>query len=82
VQLALCLSFGAPSTPNLATTARIDPRSPAADDAAGWAYEGFYFQADDERRVPFLIVSNFWRGPNGGGGQFARSERLYPYPHG
>jgi hypothetical protein len=61
--------------------ARIDPRSPAAYDAKGWAYEGFYFQADDERRVPFLSVSNFLRGPNGGGGEFARSERLYPYPH-
>jgi hypothetical protein len=45
--------------------ARIDPRSPAADDAKGWAYEGLYFEADDERRVPFLSVSNFLRGPNG-----------------
>src|SRR5919198_3230292 len=33
--------------------ARIDPRSPAAEDRKGWAYEGFYFQADDERYVPF-----------------------------
>jgi hypothetical protein len=60
---------------------KLDPRSPAADDNKGWAYEGFYFEADDEHGVPFLIVSNFWRGANGGGGQFARSEALYPYPH-
>ena len=60
---------------------KLDPRSPAADDSKGWAYEGFYFEAVDEHGVPFMIVSNFWRGANGGGGQFARSEALYPYPH-
>jgi hypothetical protein len=61
---------------------RLDPRRPSADDRKGWAYEGFYFEAEDERNVPFLIVSNFWRGRNGGGGQFARSDALFPYPHG
>jgi hypothetical protein len=60
---------------------RVDPRSPARDDAKGWKYEGFYFEARDEHNVPFLIAFNFWRGPSGGGGQWARSEPLYPFQH-
>jgi len=61
---------------------RIDPRTPAVDDREGWKYEGFYFEARDERDVPFLIAYNFWRGPSAGGGQWARSEPLYPFVHG
>ena len=60
--------------------ARVDPRAHATGDLDGWSYEGFYFRADDERGVPFMITSNFIRA--GGGGQWARSERLYPFPHG
>lgn len=60
---------------------RIDPRNQASDDGKGGRYEGFYFEARDQRNVPFLIVFNFWRGPSGGGGQWARSEPLYPFVH-
>ena len=60
---------------------RIDPRTPSGDDARGWRYEGFYFEAEDETGVPFLVTFNFWRGTSGGGGQWARSEPLYPFGH-
>jgi len=59
----------------------LDPHT-GADDRTGWAYEGFYFEARDERGVPFVIVSNAMRGPSAGGGQWARSEELFPFPHG
>lgn len=61
---------------------RIDPRTAAPDDSQGWRYEGFYFEAQDEHGIPFLIAFNFERGPSPGGGQWARSEPLYPYAHG
>jgi hypothetical protein len=61
---------------------RIDPRTAAPDDSQGWKYEGFYFEAQDEHGIPFLIAFNFERGPSPGGGQWARSEPLYPYAHG
>jgi hypothetical protein len=60
--------------------AQIDPHANAKGDLDGWSYEGLYFRADDERGVPFMITSNFIRA--GGGGQWARSERLYPFGHG
>jgi len=46
-----------------------------------WDYEGFYFEARDERNVPFLAAYNVVRGQIMGG-QWARSEALYPFPHG
>jgi hypothetical protein len=61
---------------------RIDPRTAAPDDSQGWKYEGFYFEAQDEHGIPFLVAFNFERGPSPGGGQLARSEPLYPYAHG
>jgi hypothetical protein len=61
---------------------RIDPRTATPQDSRGWKYEGFYFEAQDEHGIPFLIVFNFERGPSPGGGQWARSEPLYPYSHG
>jgi hypothetical protein len=61
---------------------RIDPRAAAIEDSQGWKYEGFYFEAQDEHGIPFLIVFNFERGPSPGGGQWARSEPLYPFSHG
>jgi hypothetical protein len=61
---------------------RIDPRTATPQDSRGWKYEGFYFEAQDEHGIPFLIVFNFERGPSPGGGQWARSEPLYPYLHG
>jgi hypothetical protein len=60
----------------------LDPRAVTSDDRTGWKYEGFYFEAQDEHGVPFLAAFNFWRGTGPGGGQWARSERLYPFQHG
>jgi hypothetical protein len=60
----------------------VDPKAVTSDDRTGWKYEGFYFEARDEHGVPFLAVFNMMRGPGPGGGQWARSERLYPSPHG
>jgi hypothetical protein len=60
---------------------QLDPRRPTGDARNGWAYEGFYLEARDPEGVPFLAIFNFWRGAGGGGGEWARSEALYPYPH-
>lgn len=46
------------------------------------AFEAFLFEAQDERGVPFFIVSNVLRGAHAHGGEWARSEELYPGPHG
>jgi hypothetical protein len=61
---------------------QLDPKARTNDDRTGWRYEGFFFEADDEHGVPFLAVFNFWRGPHAGGGQWARSDRLFPFAHG
>ncbi len=62
---------------------QLDPKQATGDDRTGWRYEGFFFQANDERTVPFLAVFNFWRGSRSrGGGQWARSEPLFPFAHG
>src|SRR5207247_101479 len=61
---------------------RLDPKAATGDDRTGWRYEGFYFEADDEHGVPFLVVFNFLRGPHAGGGQWARSDPLFPFAHG
>jgi hypothetical protein len=61
---------------------RLDPKRATNDDRTGWRFEGFFFEARDEHGTPFLATFNFWRDGNGGGGQFARSERLYPFAHG
>jgi hypothetical protein len=57
----------------------LDPHAGHADQS-GWTYEGFYFQGNDERGIPFVIVSDLTRGQVEGS-QFARSEELYPYAH-
>jgi hypothetical protein len=62
---------------------QLDPKFVTNDDRTGWRYEGFYLQANDEHGVPFLAVFNFWRGTySRGGGQWARSEELFPFNHG
>lgn len=60
----------------------LDPKRPTGDDRTGWTYEGFFFEAVDAQARPFLVVFNHWRGPHGGGGQWARSADLYPFTHG
>jgi hypothetical protein len=59
----------------------LDPHS-GRSGTRGWSYEGFFFEAQDERGIPFLAIYNFWRGNHKGGGQWARSEPLFPFPHG
>jgi hypothetical protein len=59
----------------------IDPKKRTIDDRDGWAYEGLFFVALDDESVPFLAVFNHWRGPHAGGGQWAASPELLPFPH-
>jgi hypothetical protein len=59
----------------------LDPHT-GRNDRTGWAFEGFYLEAQDERGVPFLGAFNFVRGSGPGGGQWARSDQLYPFDHG
>lgn len=58
----------------------LNPRDRGGD-GEGWHYEGFYWEARDERGVPFLVASTLTRGQVEGQ-QWARSEALYPYRHG
>jgi hypothetical protein len=44
-------------------------------------FEALFFEAQDERGVPFIITSSDVR-ERLGGGQWARSEELYPFAHG
>jgi hypothetical protein len=46
-----------------------------------WRFEGFYLEGQDERGVPFVIVTNAVRGSLEGG-QWARSDALFPFAHG
>jgi len=59
----------------------LDPVRKGSALATAWAYEGFYIEARDTRGVPFLLAFNYLRGGIVGG-QWARSEDLYPFPHG
>jgi hypothetical protein len=59
----------------------LDPHT-GHSDQTGWAYEGFFLEAQDERGIPFIATSNFMRGAGPGGGQWARSNQLYPFTHG
>lgn len=59
----------------------LDPHT-GHSDRASWAFEGFFLEAQDERGVPFLGVFNFERGSGPGGGQWARSDQLFPFLHG
>src|SRR4051794_2794008 len=55
----------------------LDPLTDTTNNATGehfWAFPGFFFEAQDERGVPFLMTDIF---PSGGG-QWARSDQLYP----
>jgi hypothetical protein len=58
---------------------RLDPRRGSGEDWQGWDYEGFFLGAQDQQGEPFVAVFNFMR--DHGGGQWARSEGLYPFPH-
>lgn len=58
----------------------LNPKDPGGD-GEGWHYEGFYWEARDERGVPFLVASTLTRGQVEGR-QWARSEALFPFSHG
>jgi hypothetical protein len=60
----------------------IDPKRNTGDDRTGWAYEGFFLKAVDQKGTPFLIVFNHFRGPHAGGGQWASRKAFLPFPHG
>jgi hypothetical protein len=59
----------------------LDPQAAVGEDWQGWSFEGFFFEARDQSGSPFLAFYNHWRGSDRGGGQWARSENLYPFPH-
>jgi hypothetical protein len=59
----------------------LDPRSTSGH-LHRWGFEGIFFEALDERGVPFLTTFTTLRGPGPGGGQWARSDALYPFAHG
>jgi hypothetical protein len=64
------------ATPAIAKS--LDPLTDKTNNATGeqfWSFPGLLFEARDERGVPFLITDSF---PTGGG-QWARSDQLYPY---
>ena len=60
----------------------FDPQRPTRTNAGGYAYEGYFFTAQDGRGVPYLATFNHWRPPHVGGGEWAADESLYPFPHG
>jgi hypothetical protein len=60
---------------------RLDPQAAGGEDWQGWSFEGFFFEARDHSGSSFLAVYNHWRGADRGGGQWARSENLYPFAH-
>jgi hypothetical protein len=62
--------------------ALFDPHRATSANPSGYAYEAYFFEARDRRGVPYLATFNHWRPPHVGGGQWAASERLYPFPHG
>jgi hypothetical protein len=59
----------------------LNPKLPTGDDRTGWRWEGFSFEAVDERGVPFLATFDGTRG-HVFGGQWARSDALFPFAHG
>jgi hypothetical protein len=59
---------------------RITSDTGARIDHTKW--EAFFLEAEDRKGVPFLVVWNVWRQPQGGGGQWAREESLLPFEHG
>jgi len=60
----------------------FDPRHPTRADPSGFAYEGYFLTVVDNHGTPYIATFNHWRAPHVGGGQWAASEDLYPFPHG
>jgi hypothetical protein len=66
----------------LAIIALFDPRHVTKRNPSGYAYEAYFFEAQDRHGVPYLATFNHWRPPHVGGGEWAAREDLYPFPHG
>jgi hypothetical protein len=61
---------------------RLDPLTRSGPDWHAYKHEAVFFEAIDGRGIPFLVVWNAWRQPPRGGGQWARTQALLPFPHG
>jgi hypothetical protein len=59
----------------------LDPHKKAREDWLGWTFRGFYLEAQDERGVPFVVVNNVIGLRSAAGGQWARSDPLFPFIH-
>jgi hypothetical protein len=59
----------------------FDPYHPTNKDPSGYAYEGYFFVAQDRNGVPYLATFNFERAPHVGGGEWAADPSLYPFLH-
>jgi hypothetical protein len=68
------------STPKIINL--FDPYRPTTVNPSGYAYEAYFFVAQTRKGIPYLATFNHWRAPNVGGGQWAATENLYPFPHG
>lgn len=60
----------------------FDPYHPTPADPIGYAYEGYFLVAETSRGIPYVATFNLGRAPHIGGGEWAASENLYPFPHG
>jgi hypothetical protein len=60
----------------------LNPLRDRRTDGLAGVFEGFFFEAQDERGVPFFLTHDAIRGVSGGGGQWARADALYPAAHG
>jgi hypothetical protein len=60
----------------------VDPHHATTANPSGYAYEGYFLVAQTTGGVPYLATFNHWRAPHVGGGEWAASEDLYPFPHG
>ena len=60
----------------------FDPHHPTRKNPSGYAYEGYFFVAQDTHGTSYLATFNHWRVPHVGGGEWAADQSLYPFPHG
>jgi hypothetical protein len=60
----------------------FDPRHVTNTNPSGFAYAGYFLSAEDRRGVPYLATFHHSRCCPPGGGEWAASENLYPFPHG
>lgn len=59
----------------------FDPHHATSSNPSGYAYEGYFFVAQDSHGVPYLATFNRRRAPHVGGGEWAADPSLYPFPH-